>query len=268
MPRRLFALYLCFGLVGLQATFGVEQVGGVRLPPWPMVVMVIFVWPVGAAAWALRRGWLPLALPPRWPRWLWGSLGLFGLWAAGYFAIGAWVAPSRVRVFSTGLEDALPFWPTASLLYLCVDPLFFLPFAVLPDQRALRRHSLAVLGVLAVSFTVWALYPVAFPRPEVPPDAPGFGAWVLRTIQGSDPAVNCLPSTHCAMALLAALSVLRAHRALGLYALFTAGAIGLSTVLTRQHFVVDVLTGYALGAGAFALTLGFARPPAGRRADG
>jgi len=65
-------------------------------------------------------------------------------------------------------------------------------------------------------------------------------------VQGSDPPWNCLPSTHCAVAMLAALAILESDRRLGVWAVATAVGIGVSTMYTKQHYLVDVLAGFTL----------------------
>jgi membrane-associated phospholipid phosphatase len=87
----------------------------------------------------------------------------------------------------------------------------------------------------------------------VDPSAPGFGEYVLRTIQGADPSINCLPSTHCAMAALCSVAIYGERRRLGAWMILTALAIGAATIVTRQHYLIDVVSGYLLGGSALAV---------------
>lgn len=252
--RRVVALALASMISGQQLLFLLEQGLGLALPLGPSGPMMWVGFPALGVLAGLRSGWLRLPPRSRSGEWLLAGAGLFGLWAAGYMFIGAAIDPGRYRTFSGALESQWPFWPDASLLYISIYPMFLLPFAVVSDGRRARAFALAVVAVLIVSFAAWALFPVEMVRPAVDPSAPGFGEYVLLTIQRSDPSINCLPSTHCAMAAMSALMIHETRRPLGTWMILTALAIGAATVLTRQHYLVDVVTGYLLGGGAFAIT--------------
>ena len=75
-----------------------------------------------------------------------------------------------------------------------------------------------------------------------------------------DPPYNCFPSLHVAHSFVSALTCLRLHRRLGGVALVAASLVGLSTLFTKQHYVVDVVAGAALAYAAYRLFLsGYAR---------
>lgn len=261
--RRFVALYLTSAIAGAQVLFVLEGVLGLALPLGPSGPMLTVGFPLLGTALLWRTEVLRDSEQLRRPlRWLLIGFALFAVWAGGYFLIAAVVDSSRLIRFSGTLEASLPFWPDASLIYVCVQPLFLLPFAALPDESSLERYAGAAVLVLVVSFVVWSAFPVEMPRPVLPeslPDAPGFGEYALRTIYAADRAVNCLPSTHCAMALLSAMALHRSHPVLSSWGWLTAVLIGAATILTRQHYVVDVLTGYGLGAVAFLAASRFRR---------
>ncbi len=83
----------------------------------------------------------------------------------------------------------------------------------------------------------------------------GFFAWSLQFIYDFDRPYNCLPSLHVAYAFLAALTCYRVHRGLGIAALLYAALIGISTLYTKQHYVVDVVAGVLLAYVAYLVFL-------------
>jgi membrane-associated phospholipid phosphatase len=98
------------------------------------------------------------------------------------------------------------------------------------------------------------LYPTAAPRPaEVPGD--GFAAWSLRLAYELDPPYNCFPSLHVAYACVSALTCYRVHRGVGRAAAVWAALIGVSTLYTKQHYVVDVIAGALAAYVAYLLFL-------------
>jgi membrane-associated phospholipid phosphatase len=71
---------------------------------------------------------------------------------------------------------------------------------------------------------------------------------------------NCFPSLHVAQCFLAAFAVHRVHRGVGMVAVLWAFLVGVSTVYTKQHYVLDVVGGIVLASVACAIFLrGYAR---------
>ena len=112
------------------------------------------------------------------------------------------------------------------------------------------RAALTVIGLAYVGFLV---YPTALPRSETVGE--GFFAKSLEVNYSLDPPYNCFPSLHVAWAFVAALTCYRVHRGVGLVALVWAAIIGVSTLFTKQHYVVDVIAGIAIAYVAYLLFL-------------
>lgn len=223
----------------------VGELCGARWPPASVTLpLVMMVAPLAAAAWRYRRGEVGSAFA----RGLLLAPAAWALWAGSYYLVAALAAPGRAVVLSEGLVARVPFVPAVASVYLGVHPLSVLPLARAETAAALRRTALGFVVIVAVSVVAWAWVPVSFPR-ALAPTGDGFGAWLLTTIRGSDPPVNCLPSTHCAMAVHAALRLREAPRLLAGWSALTAVAIAASTMMLRQHYAVDVAAGVALGLG-------------------
>jgi len=86
-------------------------------------------------------------------------------------------------------------------------------------------------------------------------DGEGFFAWALQGIYSSDVRYNCLPSLHVAQCFLAALTCYRVHRGVGAAAGVWAFLVGLSTLYTKQHYVLDVIAGMFLAFAAYTVFL-------------
>jgi membrane-associated phospholipid phosphatase len=107
---------------------------------------------------------------------------------------------------------------------------------------------------LILAYIGFALYPTAAPRPEVV-SGDGFAAWTLRLAYAVDPPYNCFPSLHVAYAFVSALTCYRVHRGVGMVAALWAALTGISTLYTKQHYVVDVIAGAASAYAAYLLYL-------------
>ncbi len=246
--RRFLLHYILFVMVGPQLVFALVQFGGFdfdhgaiklfipALFPLTMSALFVFSEPPQAAR----------SEPAAWWRWALVGALMFGVWAGSYFLVGTLIDPARVRFLPSGLEDWVPFRPAFSLVYILLYPIFLLPFLAVRDRAAFRRLVVGYVLMIATCSVAFLVFPVAFDRPVLPPPPYDVGTWILSLVHGSDPAWNCLPSEHCAAAMLASLTVWEANKRLGAFGFFTTVLIGLSTIYTKQHYLVDVLAGYGV----------------------
>ena len=146
------------------------------------------------------------------------------------------------------LDDRIPLAPAWSLIYGALYLfLIVLPVLVIWNEDLIRRTVRAYLTIWLTAYAVFLLYPTIAPRPDgdiVP--GTGFGAWGLRMLYDMDPPVNCFPSLHVAHSFVGAFAVWRMHRRLGAIAIACAAIVGVSTLFTKQHYVLDVIGGLLL----------------------
>lgn len=169
-----------------------------------------------------------------------------------YLFIGG-PTPGRVHhAPAIALDDALPLAPAWSLIYGALYAyLIALPVFVVREEEHLRRTVRAYLAVWISAYLVFLAYPTVAPRPATV-EGTGFGAWGLRLLYDMDPPFNCFPSLHVAHSFVSALTCLRVHGGVGRTALAAAALVALSTLFTKQHYVLDVVGGICLAVVAFA----------------
>ncbi|MCX7958574.1 MAG: phosphatase PAP2 family protein [Deltaproteobacteria bacterium] len=97
---------------------------------------------------------------------------------------------------------------------------------------------------MLICYIFFYLYPVEYPRPEL--NVNDFSTWALGLVYKNDKPWNCFPSSHCAMAMMAALVLLEINWFFGVWGMLTALSIGVSTLFTKQHFILDVVAGFGL----------------------
>ncbi len=151
------------------------------------------------------------------------------------------------------LDRAIPVKPVWMLAYGSIWIFAFLPVFVVRQPALTRRAMLAFLTVIGVAYVGFLVYPTVLPRPDTVGE--GFFATSLEVIYSLDPPYNCFPSLHVAWAFVAALTCYRVHRGVGLVALVWAAIIGVSTLYTKQHYVVDVIAGIVIAYAAYVLFL-------------
>lgn len=217
---------------------------GLALPP-PLVFALEGASVVASVVYTSKR---PPAAPepPELARWWRYGVGVFLAWAVLYFTAGHVTDAPNARTFDDAVLARVPLLPAFASIYLGVHVFGVVPFCVMPEVRLLRRHLLGAVLIVVLSSVLWVALPVRVDRPPIDPDAAGFGAWLLRGVHGFDPTTNCFPSAHCAIAVYAAAGLRFSSRLLFSWGVVTAALICISTVLTHQHYVADVLSGAVL----------------------
>lgn len=162
-----------------------------------------------------------------------------------YLYIGVLVKGRRLYAPETTLDRMMTLDPAWSIVYLSLFGAAILPVFVLHQQELIRRTVLAFIMAWVTAYAVFLAFPTVGPRTDHV-TGPGFNNWVLREIYASDHRYNCFPSLHVAQCFLAAFAAWCVHRGVGAAAFLWAFAVGLSTVYTKQHYVVDVAGGMAL----------------------
>jgi protein-tyrosine phosphatase len=160
-----------------------------------------------------------------------------------------WLTALRhnVGTFYFEWERHIPFVPVMIVPYMSIDLFFIAAPFLCRDDRERRTLSNRIIAAILIAGCCFLLIPLrfAFPRPHV--DGP-LGI-IFNNFRNFDQPFNQLPSLHIALQVIL----------LELYARHTRDMtrgtvrvwfflIGISTLLTYQHHVIDVIGGAALGA--------------------
>ena len=171
----------------------------------------------------------------------------------GYHIISGFNRGRAGNVPELGIDRAIQLEPAWMLVYGSVFLFAFLPAFVVRGAELTRRVLWSYILVEFLAFAGFLAYPTSLPRTAVLGD--GFFPWTLGLIYDVDPPRNCFPSLHVAWAFVAALSCYRVHRGVGLAAMSWACLIGISTLYTKQHYLVDVIAGVIMAILAYVLFL-------------
>ncbi len=187
-----------------------------------------------------------------WPGWpLVGYALLLGTaqslwWTLIYVGANTLTSLHRYRLrVDVEFEQHIPFVPALALAYLSINFIFLLAPFVLRTWRELTALTLTLAAVTGVAGIGFLLVPatVAFP-PEA--DA---GLWAGPRAIAKNVALtyNLVPSLHVAMSCVTLSAYGTRCRRLGNSILAAwGGSIALSTLLTHQHHLIDVVTGLIL----------------------
>lgn len=175
-----------------------------------------------------------------------------------YFASGHAARTARMSL-GTPVDDAIPFVPEAMLGYALA---YVVPVALLwvtQTAEGMRLMQRACLLAYAMAAPFFVLMPVRDADPPLPGDS-----WAERLLEwnrAADLTKNAFPSMHVGLAVLLALIGFRRSAAWGWSLLACAGVIAASTLLVKQHYIVDIPAGALVALAAFRLTHGPLRGP-------
>lgn len=151
------------------------------------------------------------------------------------------VSPPRLN-----WDDQLPFMPGSVWLYNSQFLFMGSTLWFTKDNQRLDRVCYSILLGTIIAFLIFSVYPTEMTRRAVQGNGPTAMLW--RSLYSIDKPSNCFPSLHCCLALLGAFAISSRGRAFRIGAGLWAGAIVFSTLVSKQHLVVDVLGGLSLGA--------------------
>lgn len=172
-----------------------------------------------------------------------------------YLVVGAHVRGGLLHRPELALDRALPVLPAWTPVYGSLYFAVFLPMLVVRHGEHIRRTLWALVMIWVVGIVGWLSYPTILPRPALEAMGESFSVWTLRIAYTMDAPYNCFPSLHVAQPFLAAFTCKLASRGLGRAAAVWASLVAVSTLFTKQHYVVDVIAGILLAGAAYFVCL-------------
>ena len=164
-----------------------------------------------------------------------------------YFGIGHLHLNRSTEILRTRLDDAIPFWPWTAWCYLpFYAGVFIIAVAGIKRRAVFNGAVQAVLIVMTLGALGHIFIGAVYPRPVLYPPFADISAAFLAAVQHIDPPGNVFPSLHVAHTTMLSLLLIKDRPVLGRVALAMATALALSTLTTKQHFLADVVSGYAL----------------------
>ncbi len=165
-----------------------------------------------------------------------------------------YLLPNHLHFFSPRLlplsriDVAVPFVPQTVGLYVSEYLYFAVVYLSFRDILNLNRFIYAFFSILVACVLVFWIWPTTisrdlFPLPETldPVTYAVFSA--LRRV---DSPANCFPSFHVGSVFLSCFLISNEGRRKFLFFLVWATAIALSTLTTKQHYFVDVVSGFGM----------------------
>jgi membrane-associated phospholipid phosphatase len=178
-----------------------------------------------------------------------GSVIFVAFWAV-YFALENFVTANKVIVMpESALDRIIPFRPTCAFFYISQFLTMPAIMWLLDSRRAVVACFQAVGIIMLAGFMAFCFYPTAIARPSCPSGQHFFYSLIARY----DLPRNACPSLHAAFAVVVAACARNVFRGwkhglwlVGFSWLWT-GLVVVSTLLIKQHVVLDLIVGGLLG---------------------
>lgn len=174
------------------------------------------------------------------------AVGLSAFFFVVYGQCNAYAARlPEVPSIHFGWERNIPVIPWMIVPYWSLDAFFFVA-PLLCAGRELWRHALRIVAAIAVAGVFFVLFPLKFGFERPVPE--GVFGPLFKLLHSFDQPHNLAPSLHLALRTIVwpvFISRTRGGLQLALKAWFV--LIGLSTLFTWQHHLIDLVTGQFLG---------------------
>lgn len=151
------------------------------------------------------------------------------------------------------IDKIVPFIPHTVWIYNTEYLLFFSVYGICKDLVNLNKYLYSFLALQIVSALIFLLWPTTFPRENFPlPETLDHATYtIFSMLRQTDSPASCAPSLHVSSVYLSSFVFLDEKRELFWPYFFWATAIGISTLTTKQHYMIDVITGLMMAMACY-----------------
>ena len=162
--------------------------------------------------------------------------------------------------FVLPIDEKIPLIPLFSYIYIPAYAYWALSYIYVSRFSKELTDRLFVSDLIGqiVSLTCFLILPSELARPSVE-EVSGIGAWLTKIVYMMDEPNNLLPSLHCFVSYisfrpLVAKGAPKSKPVVLISSFVYSALVCLSTLFTRQHVILDLITGLALGEIAWQLS--------------
>lgn len=163
-----------------------------------------------------------------------------------YLGVGINTLVNANLCFTSDLDLIIPLLPWTIVIYFSHYILVFCGYWFSINHKTATHTFYSYLLATFIAVIVFITYPTYLPHQDLnSADFNNITRTLYKILYLIDVPTNCLPSLHTCLALLAANS-LKANLKWQKISNIWAGAVIISTLTTKQHVIIDVISGIIL----------------------
>lgn len=177
------------------------------------------------------------------------------VWLTIYFFVNRLqVEPQRRLDLAIPLDREIPFVPEMVLVYFSTFVFVIQPFIILTESRQFFWMLASFGSITVIASLIHVIVPSKIERIEKL-DADGLSGKFIDLFQKTCKPYGNFPSMHVALSVpVVGANFIAAGPTVGSVTLVWAILIALSTLFTKQHYILDVLAGLIGGTLIYSLT--------------
>lgn len=161
--------------------------------------------------------------------------------------------PNRnYHIVYSKLDDYIPFYKPAILMYSSWFLMLVIPFVYLLKRKSYdNMYNIIIPMFLAmyISLIIYVIYPTALDIRVTDITGNDICSWIIRKIQGIDAPNNVCPSIHVSTTVIIYnqfRKIFKDNKKSKAFFLLWSVGICISTMLVKQHSIIDVVCGIIL----------------------
>ena len=178
-------------------------------------------------------------------------LEVYAVYLVWFFAMEK--IPNRnYHIVYSKLDDYIPFYKPAILIYSSWFLMLVIPFVYLLKRKSyddLYNIIIPMFAAMFISLIIYVIYPTALDIRVTDITGNDICSWIIRKIQGIDAPNNVCPSIHVSTTVIIYnqfRKILKDNKKSKAFFLLWSVGICISTMLVKQHSIIDVVCGIIL----------------------
>lgn len=152
----------------------------------------------------------------------------------------------------TEWDRSIPLMPWTIFVYISEYIFFVCAYFLFRGEETRNKYVWSFFGVTIFAAFIFIFFPTTYPRHDypVPADTHAIVAYAFQVLRTLDNPSNCFPSMHVTCCLLTAFAFFENTETRPMRLLFLVWSllITVSTLPTKQHYIVDLIGGLVLAS--------------------
>ena len=146
----------------------------------------------------------------------------------------------------TPVDSRIPLLPYTVWVYLSETLFFAVAYSTAKNTLNLNKYFYSFLALQVLSVLIFCLWPTTYPREQfpLPESLDALTYYAFASLRQVDTPANCCPSLHVSSVILTSFLFLDEQKKKFPFFFLWAAAIAVATLTTKQHYLIDVVTGF------------------------